>query len=158
MKRTLISLAAAAALAAPAVAEVVAPSEVAWVDDVAIETSLSGMPGNMENGKVLMDKGLGNCIACHAVSDLSELQFHGTVGPSLDGVADRWSEAELRGIVANAKRMFEGTVMPSFYRTDGYTRPGNGFTGKAVEGEVQPLLTAQEVEDLVAYLMTLKEM
>ena len=158
MKRTVISLAAAAAaLAGPVLAEVVAPSAVSWVDEVAIETSLSGAPGNVESGKVLMDKGLGNCIACHAVTDLSELQFHGTVGPSLDGVADRWSEAELRGIVSDAKRMFDGTVMPSFYRTEGYTRPGNGFTGKAVEGDVQPLLTAQEIEDLVAYLLTLKE-
>ena len=85
------------------------------------------------------------------------MPFHGDIGPSLDGAADRWSEGELRGIVANAKEWFPDTMMPSFYRTEGYTRPGNGFSGKAVEGEVTPLLTAQEIEDVVAFLMTLKE-
>jgi sulfur-oxidizing protein SoxX len=48
-------------------------------------------------------------------------------------------------------------MMPSFYKTEGYIRVGDGFTGKAPEGDVPPLLTAQEVEDVVAYLMTLKE-
>ena len=48
-------------------------------------------------------------------------------------------------------------MMPSFYKTAGYIRPGNAFTGKAAEGPLEPLLTAQQVEDVVAYLMTLKE-
>ena len=78
-------------------------------------------------------------------------------GPMLDGVADRWSEAEIRGIVANAKVMFPDSMMPSFYKTTGYIRPGNGFTGKAADGELPPLLTAQQVEDVVAFLLTLKE-
>ena len=47
--------------------------------------------------------------------------------------------------------------MPAFYKTEGFVRPGNGFTGKAAEGALDPLLTAQEIEDVVAYLMTLKE-
>ena len=82
----------------------------------------------------------------------------GEVGPSLDGAGDRWTEAELRGIVANAKMMFDGSVMPSFYKTEGFTRLGDAYTGKAYgEGEVQPLLTAQEIEDVVSFLMTLKE-
>ncbi|MDJ0825983.1 MAG: sulfur oxidation c-type cytochrome SoxX [Rhodobacter sp.] len=104
-----------------------------------------------------MNKGAGNCIACHAVTDLNDLPFHGEIGPTLDGVADRWTEAELRGIIANAKIMFEDTMMPSFYKTDGFIRIGNAYTGKALEGEAAPLLTAQEIEDVVAYLMTLKE-
>ena len=104
-----------------------------------------------------MNNGAGNCIACHEVTALNHLPFHGEIGPMLDGVADRWSEAELRGIVANAKIMFEGSMMPSFYKTSGFTRLGDAYTGKAhPEGEVQPLLTAQEIEDVVAYLMTLK--
>ena len=78
-------------------------------------------------------------------------------GPALDGVADRWSEAELRGIVANAKNWFPDTMMPAFYKTEGFIRLGNGYTGKAHEGDVAPLLTAQEIEDVVAFLMTLKE-
>ncbi|MDH5452562.1 MAG: c-type cytochrome, partial [Paracoccaceae bacterium] len=68
------------------------------------------------------------------------------------------SEAELRGIVANSKMTFEDSMMPSFYKTKGYIRPGDAFTGKAAEGdELPPLLTAQQIEDVVAYLMTLKE-
>ncbi len=75
----------------------------------------------------------------------------------LDGAGDRWSEAELRGIVANAKMMFEGTMMPAFYKTEGFTRPGDAYTGKAPEGDLPPLLSAQQIEDVVAYLATLKE-
>lgn len=137
-------------------AETVGPDDVVF-EDGAVAASLTGQPGNAANGAVLMDKGSGNCIACHNVSALSELQFQGDVGPMLDGVADRWSEAELRGIVSNAKMMFDGTVMPSFYRTSGFTRPGDAFTGKAPSGALEPLLTAQEVEDVVAFLMTLKD-
>lgn len=143
--------------ASAAYAEMVKPEDVIF-DDGAIATSLSGAPGDPENGAILMNKGAGNCIACHAVSELSHLAFHGEIGPPLDGAADRWSEAELRGIVANAKIMFEGTMMPAFYKTSGFTRLGDAYTGKAHDdSEVQPLLTAQEIEDVVSFLMTLKE-
>lgn len=158
MKHTLGIGAALAICAGIASAEAVKPQDVVFVDG-AVEASLTGMPGNAENGAVLMNKGSGNCIACHEVTALNHLPFHGEIGPMLDGAADRWSEAELRGIVANAKIMFEDSMMPSFYRTTGFTRLGDAYTGKAfAEGkEVTPLLTAQEVEDVVAYLMTLKE-
>ena len=53
-------------------------------------------------------RALGNCVACHAVSRMSDVPFQGEVGPSLDGAADRWDEAQLRGIVANAKMIFDG--------------------------------------------------
>ena len=151
-----IALAAAAALWASGSLAETKPMDVVFTDG-AVEGSLSGQPGNAEEGAVIMNKGAGNCIACHQVSALAHLPFHGEVGPTLDGAADRWSEAELRGIVANAKVMFEGTVMPSFYRTDGFIRLGDAYTGNAHEGEVDPLLTAQQVEDVVAFLMTLKE-
>ncbi|UWQ22408.1 sulfur oxidation c-type cytochrome SoxX [Jannaschia sp. W003] len=158
MRRYALGIAAPLVCAAGiAAAETVAPSEVTYDEYGAVEVSLSGAPGDPENGRVLMDKGAGNCIACHAVTDLEELGFHGEIGPMLDGVADRWTEADLRGIVANAKMMFPETMMPSFYKTTGYVRPGDAYTGKAAEGELDPLLTAQEVEDVVAYLMTLKE-
>jgi len=138
-------------------AEAIEPQEVVYTEG-AVSDSLSGVPGNAENGAILMNKGSGNCIACHAVTALSDLPFHGEVGPTLDGAADRWSEAELRGIVANAKMTFEGSVMPSFYKTEGFVRLGNAYTGKAHgEGEVLPLLTAQDIEDVVAFLVTLKE-
>ena len=153
-----IGLGLAAVLAATVVsAEAVKPTQVVF-EDGAITTSLSGTSGDAANGAILMNKGSGNCIACHSVDALSDLPFHGEVGPPLNGVADRWSEAELRGIVADAKMTFEGSVMPSFYKTTGFTRLGDLYTGKAYgEGEVQPLLTAQEIEDVVAFLVTLKE-
>lgn len=141
-----------------ALAEAVAPTDVVFDDYGAVETPLTDTPGNVENGAKLMNKGAGNCIACHQVSALPELAFQGEIGPSLDGVADRWEEAELRGIVANAKKTFDGSMMPSFYKVEGFTRLGNGYTGKAHEGgEVEPLLSAQDIEDVVAFLMTLKE-
>ena len=156
MKIAFLAAAAIALTATGVTAEIVKPQDVAYVDG-AVATSLTGTPGNAENGAIIMNKGAGNCIACHEVTALSHLPFHGEIGPMLDGVADRWSEAELRGIVANAKVMFEGSMMPSFYRTSGFTRLGDAYTGKAhPKGEVQPLLTAQEIEDVVAYLMTLK--
>ena len=153
-----IGLGLAALLATTGVsAEVIKPTEVSF-EDGAIATSLSGTPGDAANGAILMNKGAGNCIACHAVDALSDLPFHGEVGPPLDGAGDRWSMAELRGIVADAKMMFDGTVMPSFYKTTGFTRLGDAYTGKAhSDDEVQPLLTAQEIEDVVAFLATLKE-
>jgi sulfur-oxidizing protein SoxX len=157
MKKTLFACAAAAALATATSADTVAPMDVAYGEYGEIEVSLSGTPGDIENGKSIMNKGAGNCIACHQVSDLAELPFHGEVGPSLDGVADRWSEAEIRGILANAKNVFPDTMMPAFYKTTGFIRVGNAYTGKAGTDPADPLLTAQEIEDVVAYLMTLKE-
>jgi len=156
MKRT-VAIAAATAtwIAGAAIAEI-KPMEVVYQDG-AIAQSLSGTSGDIENGAVLMNKGAGNCIACHQVTALEHLPFHGEIGPSLDGAADRWSEGELRGIVANAKEWFPDTMMPAFYKTDGFVRLGNAYTGKAHEGDVAPLLTAQQIEDVVAFLMTLKE-
>ncbi|MDJ0627332.1 MAG: sulfur oxidation c-type cytochrome SoxX [Rhodobacter sp.] len=157
MNRTLMTMAVLVFGAGTAAAEMIAPMDVVY-DDGAVATSLTGgAPGDVDSGRKIMNKGAGNCIACHAVTDLKDLPFHGEIGPTLDGAADRWTEAELRGIVANAKMMFEGTMMPSFYKTDGFVRLGNAYTGKAHEGDVAPLLTAQEIEDVVAYLMTLKE-
>lgn len=137
----------------------VAPDDVVYDDAGAVAVSLSGTPGDPEAGKdVMSNRAIGNCVACHMVSAMPKVAFQGNVGPSLDGVADRWSEAELRGIVANSKNTFDGSMMPSFYKTHGYIRPGDAFTGKAAEGDVlPPLLTAQQIEDTVAYLMTLKE-
>lgn len=148
---------AAVFMATTVLAEAVKPTDVVFVDG-AVEVSLSGMPGDPAAGAEIMNKGAGNCIACHQVSDLAHLPFHGEVGPPLDGVADRWTEAELRGIVANAKIMFPESRMPSFYKTEGFIRLGDAYTGKAHgDGEVAPLLTAQQIEDVVSYLVTLKE-
>jgi sulfur-oxidizing protein SoxX len=156
MKHALGAIVATSLFATAAFAGEVKPVDVVF-EEGAVAVSLSGTAGNPAEGEVIMNKGAGNCIACHAVSKLSDLPFHGEIGPPLDGVADRWSEAELRGIVANAKIMFEGSMMPSFYKTEGFIRVGDAYTGKAAQGDVAPLLSAQQVEDVVAYLMTLKE-
>lgn len=158
MKTVQMMAAFAAALGLSAAsAEVVAPQDVVWVDDWTVPASLTGAPGDVDRGRVLMNKGAGNCIACHEITELLELGFHGNVGPSLDGVADRYDEAHLRGLIVRAKNTFEGTIMPSFYHVDGLQRPGDNYSAKAAPDPLTPVLTAQEVEDIVAYLVTLKE-
>lgn len=158
MQKSLIAGFALVATMTVASAEPIAPTEVAF-DDGAVATSLTGVPGDPEAGKeVMVTRGLGNCIACHQVTELQEYPFHGEVGPSLDGAGERWSEADLRGIVANSKMMFDGTIMPAFYKKSGYIRPGDAYTGDAApEGSLTTLLTAQQIEDVVAYLLTLTE-
>jgi len=157
MKRHVAPWAMALALAAlPAAAET-APGEIAF-DGGAVAASLTGGPGDAAAGaKVMTTAALGNCVACHQLAAMPDVQFQGNIGPALDGAADRWSEAELRGMVVNAKQTFDGTMMPAFYKTDGFIRPGDGYTGKAPTAELPPILTAQQVEDVVAYLLTLKE-
>lgn len=157
MKRHIILGMAISALSASVAMAQVAPENVEFADG-AIETSLSGTAGNPDDGKkVFATAGLGNCVACHAAEITKDIPFPGTVGPVLDGAADRWSEGQLRGIVANAKMTFDGTIMPSFYKTSGYIRPGDAYTGKAGTEPLPPILSAQQVEDVVAYLLTFKE-
>ena len=67
-----------------------------------------------------------------------------------------YDEAHLRGLVANAKHTFPVTIMPAFYKTEGFIRPGAAYTGKAPEGDLPPILGAQQIEDVLAYLLTLK--
>ncbi|NOX74561.1 MAG: sulfur oxidation c-type cytochrome SoxX [Alphaproteobacteria bacterium] len=117
----------------------------------AVTASLTGVAGDAANGrKVFANRKQGNCLACHVNTDLSEQPFHGEVGPPLDGVAGRWEEAQLRGILVNSKNTFEGSIMPSFYRTTNGARPLKKFDGKTI-------LSAQQVEDVLAYLKTLQE-
>ncbi len=136
-----------------------APGDLTFADG-AVAQSLTGQPGDATEGaKVMANRAMGNCVACHTVSAMPDVAFQGNVGPTLDGAASRWEEAQLRGIVSDAKMTFDGTVMPSFYKNAGYIRPGDGYTGKAPAdvAAMEPILTAQQVEDVVAYLMTLKE-
>lgn len=158
MNRVLLSAACIVASVGFASAEV-APGDVKYDDYGAIAESLTGVPGDAAKGRdVISSKKMGNCVACHAISEMAEdIPFHGEVGPLLDGVADRWGEAEIRGIVANAKKTYDGTIMPAFYKNTGYIRPGDAYTGKAPKAELTTILTAQQIEDAVAYLMTLKE-
>lgn len=129
----------------------IAPGEVKIVDGE-IAKSLTGKPGSSVKGaEWFKNRKLGNCLACHANSKMPKEQFHGEVGPTLDGVADRYTEAQLRAIVVNSKAVFgDATLMPAFYRDTGFTRPRKQFAGKSI-------LTADQVEDILAYLLTLKE-
>ena len=120
------------------------------ITDGAIKASLTGKKGDPAAGKKLaINRKKGNCLACHVISDLKGQLFHGNIGPSLDHVAGRYSEGELRLRLVNPKKENEDTIMPAFYVADGFTRVKKKFQGKTI-------LSAQEVEDVLAYLMTLK--
>ena len=156
MKQMIALAVCAATLPGLAMAEI-APHEVPF-EDYAIAVSLTGVPGDpVEGRKVLESRALGNCVACHQNGDMPEVPFQGDVGPSLDYAGERWSEGELRALIVNAKLIFEGTVMPAFYKSSGFIRPGEAFTMKPAAEPLPTLLTAQQVEDVVAYLMTLKD-
>ncbi len=129
----------------------VAPMDVKFTDD-GVMASLTGVAGDAAKGRaVFSNRKLGNCLACHVNAEQKEHSFHGEVGPTLDGAADRYSEAELRAIVINSKEaLTEETIMPGFYSLKLGVRVNKKFTDKTI-------LTAQQVEDVVAYLSTLKE-
>lgn len=116
-----------------------------------IPASLTSEPGDPRQGaRIVTDRRLGNCLSCHALSALRDEPFHGEIGPSLDGVGGRLDAATLRMIVVNPKKVFgDETVMPAFYWTDGLNRVRPEFAGK-------PILTARQVEDVVAFLKTMK--
>ncbi len=147
----LLAICASVATFATVQADEVAQADVAFGEYGEVEMSLTGVAGDAANGaSVFKNRKLGNCLACHTNSAMSDQQFHGEVGPSLDGVADRWDVSELRGIVSNVENTFDGSIMPSFYVIEGLERPLSKFEGKSI-------LTAQQVEDVLAYLQTLTE-
>ena len=129
----------------------ISPTDVSFGDYGEISASLTGVAGDPVAGKkVSTNRKLGNCLACHVNDDASSQSFHGEVGPELNGAGSRWSEEELRGIVTDSKNTFEGTIMPAFYSTENGVRTLKKFVGKTI-------LSAQQVEDVVAYILTLKE-
>lgn len=157
MKTLILTTVVVSVSAMAGFAEEIAPTAVKYEDGSVVQ-SLTGVAGDAVRGREIVgSKKMGNCVACHEITDLADVPFHGEIGPMLDGAGERWSEAELRGIVANAKIMFPDSMMPSFYKTKGYIRPGDAYTGKAAEGDLPPILTAQQIEDVVAYLTTLTE-
>lgn len=156
MKPAILGMAALFAATTALSAAGVAPSDVVF-DGGAVAVSVSGAAGDPVNGRmVVSSKQHGNCIACHTNDEMPDVAFQGEIGPNLAGAGDRYTEAELRGILVDADITFEDSFMPSFYRVDGYFRPGKRYTGKAADDTFAPLLTAQEIEDVLAYLMTLK--
>lgn len=148
---TLLAACFSTAVASATFAQEVAPADVVFTEYGAVETSMTGVAGNAENGASLFkNRKLGNCLACHINSAMLDQGFHGEVGPPLDGVGANWSEAELRGILTNSKNTFDGTIMPAFYVETAGVRTLDKFAGKSILG-------AQDIEDILAYLLTLTE-
>jgi len=129
----------------------VVPPEQVTIENLSVAESVSGAEGDAEAGKlVFANRKLGNCLACHANKDLDSELFHGEVGPVLDGVGSRWTVEQLRAIVVNSKAVFtDRSIMPAFYSLEVGEDVREDLIGKTI-------LTAQEVEDVVAYLTTLK--
>jgi sulfur-oxidizing protein SoxX len=114
----------------------------------AIPHPLSDQPGDPERGRrIVLDREGGDCTICHAIP-LPQRQFHGTVGPPLDGIGGRYSAGELRLRLVDPKVFNPDTIMPAYYKVEGLRRVLERYRGK-------PMLTAQQVEDVVAYLLTL---
>jgi len=118
--------------------------------DFAIASPLCGLEGDPARGRALAaDSHGGNCLACHQMP-IDEEPFHGTIGPPLQGVGERYSAAQIRLRIVDEQQINPMTIMPGFYRDPAHAnRIAGEFWGKT-------FLTAQQVEDLVAYLVTLK--
>jgi sulfur-oxidizing protein SoxX len=115
----------------------------------AIPQSLTGRPGDPARGRAIVIKRETTCLLCHS-GPFPEERFQGDLATDLRGAGSRWTPAELRLRLVDASRLNPATIMPSFYRVDGLNRVAPALRGK-------PILTAEQVEDVVAYLATLRD-
>ena len=116
----------------------------------AIPQPLTATPGDAARGRAIVaNRSVGLCLLCHS-GPIPEERFQGTLAPSLAGAGTRWSVAQLRLRIVDGSRLNPDTIMPPYYRTTGMTRVAKAFEGKTI-------LTAEQIEDVVAYLATLKE-
>jgi sulfur-oxidizing protein SoxX len=115
----------------------------------AIPESLTGMPGDVTRGRALLADRTSTCILCHS-EPFPEAKFQGDLAPSLGRAGSRWSEGQLRLRLVDASRLNPATIMPSYYRVEGLVRVGPAWRGK-------PILSAGQIEDMVAYLATLRQ-
>jgi L-cysteine S-thiosulfotransferase len=119
------------------------------VDNGQIRTPLTSEPGDVARGKMaVLSRDGGNCFLCHTVPDAGETPL-GNIGPPLAGVGKRMSAAQLRMRLVDSTRLNRASVMPAYYRVKGLQRVAPAYAGK-------PLLTAQQIEDVIAYLLTLR--
>jgi L-cysteine S-thiosulfotransferase len=139
-------VAAALALPGPAVAQALPPYV---ITGDAIAAPLTGAPGDAAQGRVLVLNRTSTCILCHS-GPFPEEKFQGDLAPSLASAGSRWSEGQLRLRIVDASRLNPATIMPSYYRIDGLIRVGPAWRGK-------PILSAEQIEDIVAYLVTLRQ-
>ena len=116
----------------------------------AIPASLTGAKGDAARGRAIVaNRQVGLCLLCHS-GPFPEERLQGTMAPDLKGAGQRWSEGQLRLRIVDAGRLNPDTIMPPYYRIDGLTRVAPAFRGK-------PVLTAEQIEDVVAFLATLRE-
>lgn len=143
--RRLLAL-AIAFVAGPVAAQQVIPQ---IVDD-SIPRSLTGQPGDAARGRAIVaNRSAGLCLLCHS-GPIAEERFQGDLAPSLAGAGSRWSEGQLRLRIVDGSRLNADTIMPAYYRTDGLQRVARNFEGRTI-------LTAAQIEDVVAYLVTLRD-
>ena len=115
-----------------------------------VSTPLTDQPGDAERGRrIVLDRERGDCVVCHALP-LPERRFHGTVGLPLDNVGSRYTAAELRLRLLDSKALSPHSIMPAYHTVEGRHSVLEAYRGK-------PILTAQEIEDVVAYLLTLRQ-
>lgn len=116
----------------------------------AIDAPLAGLAGDPARGRaIVVDRQKGLCLLCHT-GPFPQQRFQGDIAPALDGAGARWSAGQLRLRIVDGTQLNPDTVMPSYYRTEGLARVARAFQDK-------PILSAQEVEDVVVFLLTLRE-
>jgi L-cysteine S-thiosulfotransferase len=116
----------------------------------AIPKSLTGAKGDPARGRaVVMNRQVGLCLLCHT-GPFPEERFQGDLAPDLRGAGARWSEGQLRLRMVDARKLNPDTIMPPYYVVDGLDRVAKPFRGK-------PILTAEQIEDVVAFLTTLRD-
>ncbi len=118
------------------------------VEGDAIREPLVATPGDAVRGRNILLGRDGNCLLCHAVPETGA-RFMGNLALPLSGVGARLSAGQLRLRIVDSMRLNRDTIMPSYYRVEGLTQVAEAWRGK-------PVLTAQQVEDTVAYLLTLR--
>ena len=119
-----------------------------WVAGDAIPTPLTAEPGDSARGLTVVTSRDANCLLCHAVPE-SGARFMGNLAPALGGTGARLSAGQLRLRIVDSTRLNPNTIMPSYYRIDGLNQVAEARRGK-------PILNAQQIEDVVAYLGTLR--
>jgi len=113
-----------------------------------INDPLTSFPGNTSRGRTIVAGRAGNCLACHTVP-IPEEQFHGNLGPDLTAVGSYYDAGQLRLRLVDPKKLNPDTIMPAFYKTSGLNQVGKHYANK-------PILSAQQIEDVISYLLTLK--
>ncbi len=135
--------------ATPVAAQEVRPYR---VEGQAIEQALAASGDAARGRALLVARDPANCLLCHAAPvELvkSGVRFSGNLAPSLDGAGARWTPGQLRLRIVDSRRLNPDTIMPSYHRVDGLNEVAAAWRGK-------PIMTAQEIEDLIAYLATLR--